>query len=276
MSSAGAFHRLLSIRGTAALLCGLLLALAAPHPAAAEDNPPAPGFDLAGSDPRAIEIADQVMEKMGGRAAWDATRHITWNFFGRRRHVWDKQTGDLRVEGTDRESGQPYVILMNLRSKRGRAWKGGQEVTDPAALAKMLDLGEAAWINDSYWMFMPYKLKDTGVTLRYLGEADMQDGRSADVLQLTFEGVGRTPENRYRVYVARDSGLVEQFDYFAKAEDAEPALSAPWHGWKRYGRILLCDDHGERKHTGIAVFDELPESIYTSPEPVDWAALGVE
>ncbi|HHL71578.1 MAG TPA: hypothetical protein ENJ29_03615, partial [Bacteroidetes bacterium] len=48
-----------------------------------EANPPAPGFNLADSDARAIAIADEVMQALGGRRAWDKTRYITWRFFGR-------------------------------------------------------------------------------------------------------------------------------------------------------------------------------------------------
>ena len=145
----------------------LLLLFPLPRPTFGTDNPPASGFDLEGSDTQAIAIADQVMERLGGRDAWDQTRFLTWNFFGRRRHLWDKHTGDLRVEGTDRETEEPYLILMNLGSGKGRAWSAGEEILDPEALTEMLDFGEAVWINDSYWIFMPFKLKDSGVTLRY-------------------------------------------------------------------------------------------------------------
>jgi hypothetical protein len=246
------------------LLATLAFLLAAPPLAAGE---------LGAADPRAAEIAAAVMERMGGEEAWRATRYLTWSFFDRRRHLWDKHSGDIRVEGRDRDSQEPYLILMNLHSKQGRAWKDGQEVTDPETLAELLDLGEAAWINDSYWMFMPYKLRDPGVTLASLGEATMLDGRPAEVLELTFSDVGRTPENKYRVYVAADSGLVEQWDFYGTAEDAEPRFQVPWRDWQRHGRILLSADRGERAHTGVAVLDEVPAELLTSPEPVDWEAL---
>ena len=255
------------------LQASLALTVALIAPTWAEENPPAPGFDAAGSDPEAIAIADQVMERLGGRQAWDETRYVTWNFFGSRRHLWDKHTGDIRVEGTDRDSGEAYLILMNLNTREGRAWSGGEEVVDPEALAEMLDLGEAAWINDSYWLFMPYKLKDTGVTLKYVGESAMLDQRAARVLQLTFAGVGRTPENRYLVYVAEDSGLVEQWDFFSQAEDPEPRFQVPWHNWQQYGSILLSDNRGERGHTDIAVLEAVPTSVFVSPDSVDWNAL---
>ena len=252
-------------------LCLTLVVVAAA--ASAAENPAAKGFDAEDSDPQAIAIADQVMQALGGRQAWDETRYLTWNFFGRRRLVWDKQTGDVRIEGTDRETGKPYLILMNLGTREGRAWSEGREVVEAQGLAEMLDLGEAVWINDSYWMFMPYKLKDSGVTLHYIGPREMLDGRPAQVIELTFEGVGRTPENRYLVYVADDSGLVEQWDYFKNAADPDPQFQSPWHNWQRYGAILLSDDRGDGSHTDIAVFDELPASVLSSPEPVDWPAL---
>ena len=61
---------------------------------AIETNPPAPGFNT-NSDAKAIEIADQVMEAMGGRKNWDDTRYLFWNFFGVRTLLWDKQSGDV-------------------------------------------------------------------------------------------------------------------------------------------------------------------------------------
>ena len=251
------------------LLTGWLL----DTPVAASDNPAAEGFNATGSDPEAIRIADEVMQSMGGREAWDATRYVTWNFFGLRRHLWDKHTGDIRVEGITRESEKPFVVLMNIHTGSGRAWLEGEEITDPEGLAEMLDYGEAVWINDGYWIFMPYKLKDSGVTLRYVGEGKMLDGRGAQVLQLTFEGVGRTPENKYLVYVGLESGLVEQWDFFAEATDAEPRFQNPWANWQRYGKILLSDSRGERGHTDVAVFSEVPPNIFTDPAPVDWSAL---
>jgi hypothetical protein len=225
------------------------------------------------ADARSAEIAQSVMQKMGGHDAWEATRFLTWNFFGSRRHLWDKHTGDIRVEGTNRESGEPYLILMNLGTKQGRAWVDGAEVTEPEALAALLDRGEAAWINDSYWLVMPYKLRDPGVTLKHVGGGTMVDGRQAEVLELTFEEVGRTPENKYRVYVAADSGLVEQWDFYAQAADEEPRFQVPWHDWRPHGGILLSADRGERGHSGVGVLAEVPAGAFSSPDPVDWDAL---
>ena len=235
---------------------------------AGEANPPADGFNESGSDARAIEIADATMEAMGGRAAWDGTRVLTWRFFGRRLHVWDKWSGDFRVEYRDRESGDAYIAISNLSTGEGQVWRNGEALAG-ADLEAALKRARSLWINDSYWLFMPYKLKDTGVTLRYLGEGATEAGRPADMLELTFQDVGDTPQNKYHVWVARDSGLVEQWAYFADASDPEPGFVIPWGNWRRHGEIMLSDDRGEgRAHTDVAVLGEAPEGAFSSPEPL--------
>ena len=229
---------------------------------AQDANPPSEGFNLEASDARAIEVADAVMSAMGGREAWDRVRFVAWNFFGRRSHVWDKFTGDLRFENGD------TLVLMNLHSKEGKAWEAGSPI-EGDALREVLDRTHGAWINDSYWVFMPYKLKDSGVTLTYQGAGESVEGSECHVLQLTFEDVGRTPDNRYLVYVDKASNLVVQWDYFKAASDTEPGFQIPWRDWQRHGPILLSADRGERKHEFVAVLDEVPRSVFESPDPVD-------
>jgi hypothetical protein len=226
------------------------------------ENPPAKGFNLEDSDQKAIQIANEVMKKLGGRKNWDNTHYITWNFFGSRRHVWNKWNGDLRIEEDD------AIILMNLNSRKGNAWKNGEKIEHPDSLQNILDYGYQVWVNDSYWMFMPYKLKDTGVTLKYKGEGSTIKGTPADILELTFKDVGVTPHNKYLVYVDTESHLVRQWDYFRNANDGEPLMQTPWNNWKQYGDIMLSPDRGEKRHmTDIAVFEKLPEQVFESPKP---------
>jgi hypothetical protein len=225
--------------------------------------PAAAGFNEAGSDPRAIAIAHDVMHALGGYQSWNRTRFVTWNFFGRRTHVWDKHTGRLRFESED------TLVLMNLQSKEGRVWKDGVEMTDPGTRDEEVDRAHGAWINDSYWVFMPYKLKDSGVTLKFLGEGTTEAGAAADVIELTFDNVGRTPENKYHVYVDKESRLVTQWDYYPNASDPEPRFRIPWLNWQRHGDILLSADRGERKHEALAVLHDVPDSVFQGVEPVN-------
>jgi hypothetical protein len=255
------------LRRIAPLVIALALLFLVAGSLTAQENPAAAGFNFADSDAKAIAIADEVMAAMGGRDSWDKAHFLSWNFFGMRTHVWDKWSGDLRFEQGER------LTLMNVNTKQGRVFVNGKEVSDEAQRAEALDAGYKAWINDMYWLAMPFKLKDSGVTLTYVGEGEMADGRAADLLQLTFEGVGVTPQNKYDVYVSKDARLVEQWSYYADASDPEPRFSTPWAKWTSHGGLMLSGDRGERQLSDIRVFDELPRTVFESPEAVDWSAL---
>jgi len=212
------------------------------------------------------------MDAMGGWENWDKTRCVTWKFFGRRMHVWDKWTGNLRYEQGE------LTVLMNINTKEGKVYHKGVVESQPDSIDKYLKRGYRSWINDSYWLVMPYKLKDSGVTLKY-GEGELMDGRPTHVLTLTFEGVGVTPQNMYHVYVDKETNMVAEWAFFGKAEDPEPRFRSPWENWTKHGKIMIADGHGTgrggepRKHTDIAVFDSLPASVFESPEPVDMMAF---
>lgn len=228
--------------------------------ASAEENPPAEGFDLAGSDTAAIRIADKIMQAMGGRQAWDNTRYLSWNFFDVRSLLWDKQTGNVRIE-VPRDS---TIYLINIQEDTGRVMKQGRQITHPDSLAKYVEEGKKIWVNDSYWLVMPFKLKDTGVTLTYMGEDTLQGGDKADVLKLQFEDVGFTPNNKYLVYVDKDEPLIKQWAFFPQASMDTPRFVTPWADYKKYGSILLSGDRGERDITNIQVMEKVPDSAFTS------------
>ena len=218
------------------------------------------------SDQQAIEIARATLVAMGGEDAWTKTRFISWKFMGGRLHVWDKWTGNHRMESENSE-GDQIVSLININRWDGRIYKNGTEVTNPDELATLLNSAFRSWNNDTYWMFMPYKLLDPGVTLKYLGEGPMENGRIADVLQLTFDNVGDTPNNKYEVFVAKDTGLIEQWTHWTHFDDPQPRFTNPWADWQQFGKIMLATDKGRDRDWSIHVYNDLPETVFTSPGP---------
>ena len=94
-----------------------------PKTATQMTNPAAPGFNASDSDAKAVAVADEVMKAMGGRKAWDETRNFSWNFFGARSLLWDKKTGDVRIEAKKED----LTILVNIYSMKGQVKKGGGE-----------------------------------------------------------------------------------------------------------------------------------------------------
>lgn len=229
----------------------------------AQKNPAADGFKVAQSDQAAISIADEVMEAMGGRKAWDDTRFISWNFFGARTLFWDKQTGNVRINN-HRDKNTIYLNIFD--STKGVVLDSmGNKIEDTALRAEFLKKGKGMWINDAYWLVMPFKLKDSGVTLKHLGAGKTEAGLSADILELTFENVGNTPNNKYLVYVDQQEKLVRQWDFFTNTTDTERRFFSPWDDYQQHGDILLSGNRGQRSLTEIQVLDTLPEDLKTAP-----------
>lgn len=222
--------------------------------------------------PTVDSVVDHLTQALGGRQAWDNTHYIRFNFLGRRTHWWDKWTGRHRLEGDTKEK-QHYVVLENVNTKEGSAWLDGKKLEGEKA-QEMVKNAYGAWVNDTYWLIEPYKLRDPGVNLSYAGEEKL-DGKTYDKLAVSFGTVGLTPGDRYWVYVNRDTGLMDRWEYILQDQPKEgPPTAWKWEGWQKYGNIMLAPHRvqvgGDRKLelTDIAVFDQLPDSVFTSPEPV--------
>lgn len=224
-------------------------------------NPPADGFNLAESDPAAIELADSIMMAMGGRKNWDNTRFISWNFFGIRDLIWDKHTGRVRIESM-RDS---TTYLVNVNTMEGKVRIKGVELTEADSLAKMLNRAKSIWINDSYWLVMPFKLKDSGVTIKYMGEDTLVNEKYYNVLQLSFENVGDTPQNKYDLYVDVKEKLIKYWSFYRDASQDSASWTRPWDNYKKYGSILLSADRSDNSGPrNVKVEEQLPDEIFTA------------
>jgi hypothetical protein len=220
----------------------------------------------------ATAIADKVMDALGGKAAWDATHYVCFTFASRRAHCWDKWTGRHRVEGKTQE-GKTFVVLHNINTHEGTAYLDGQPVQGDAG-KKMLDNAYALWVNDTYWLLMPYKLRDPGVNLSYAG-TEQVDGKIYDKLELTFGNVGLTPGDHYWAYINRATGLMDRWAFVLQNQpkDAKPS-EWRWEGWQKYDNIMLAPTRsqvgGDHKLelSNITVVDNLPDAVFTSPAPM--------
>jgi len=246
------------------LAAALLLPLLALAPAARS---------AADADPEARQVAERVMEALGGAEAWSQVRLVHFGFAGRRTHDWDRSAGRHRVEGETRD-GEHYLVIEDLDSRQGRAWLDGEEVHGERA-AELLETAYGAWVNDTYWLLMPYKLLDPGVELTYQG-TERIDGATYDVLGLTFDSVGLTPGDRYWAYVDRDSGLMDRWAYRLQSqpEDAAPTVWL-WQGWDWYGpdearvrlapRREMLDGGRSLDLSPIEISDAVPEALFSGP-----------
>lgn len=235
---------------------------------------PRPARAAEGDDGAAVDaLVARVTAGLGGEGAWQGTRYLVFEFAGRRSHWWDRYTGRHRVEGTTPE-GAHYVVLENVHDegKAGRAWVDGQEAAGDER-ATMVEHAYAAWVNDTFWLISPYKLRDPGVHLEAAGQETV-DGVTYDKLHLSFGEVGLTPGDQYWMFIDPETGRVDRWEYVLQTQEPPPTVWK-WLDWERYGKGIWLSSRRVEEKVGrvltlgpIEVPESLPESVFTSPEPV--------
>jgi len=217
-----------------------------------------PSFNPEKSDAEAVALADKVIAAHGGEESWNKTRYIAWNFLGARDLIWDKYTGNVRIDF----SGENSTYLININEDTGRVKVGDRELTKNDSLDRYIERGKQIWVNDAYWLVFPFKFKDPGVQLTYQGQDTTLAGEEAEVISLTFEEVGFTPQNKYNAYIHPETHLILQWDYFRNASDSTASFSNLWSDYKKYGDIYLSSGRGERSLGNIKVAQEWDDTVF--------------
>ncbi len=221
-----------------------------------------------GSDAQAVALADKVIRNMGGVKNWNNTRYIAWTWRDQY-HIWDKFENKFRYEK------DTLVVVSDLTTKQGMVYSKGKLLTNEAQVQKILSNQYAVWANNSYWLLMPFKLRDQGVNLKYKGEGKTQTGAAADLLEVTFQNVGVTPNNRYILAIDKNSGLITEWSFFRNAADEKPGFTRPWINYQSYGKIKIASGRGDSKMdmSNISVAQNLNEDLFDSPTPVNKATI---
>ncbi|HEU4334995.1 MAG TPA: hypothetical protein VFT32_10915, partial [Candidatus Eisenbacteria bacterium] len=234
--------RLLALLGLALIPVGAAPpSAAAPSAAPSAPVPPPPADIDAESEP----IVRALTDAMGGQATWDKLPNFRFDFVvirdgkesARYKHWWDKRRGRCRVEGPDGQ-GRKVVAIFDLSDRKGIAFSDGVGETDPARVTEILTFGYERWVNDTYWVMMPFKLRDPGVRIRYARPERTPDGEY-DVLELSFvKGTGLTSDDRYWLHVNRATRLIDRWEYVLTGRQPPPQAVA-WEAWSRIGPIRL-------------------------------------
>ena len=198
---------------------------------AAEDastNPPALAMDV---------------WKASGGENWSKVKEIRFTFeveadgktVASAKHNWNVRAGTDEVTWKDKHA------VVDLKSPP-------QDGDGKAAYAR--------WVNDSYWLLAPLKLRDPGITSKAEGTKEINGG-SCDTLRLSFGQVGLTPTDQYVLYVDPQTKLLRAWDYTPK-EGA--GMQATWEKYEKFGGLNLSTEHhfnGKTiKFTGVEVVAE--------------------
>ena len=139
---------------------------------------------------------------------------------------------------TESDDGESLVVLLDINSREGNAWLGGAAV-EGAQSDSLAEFAYARFINDSYWLLMPYKWRDPGVNLEYLGHETHDDG-TWQVFHLDFDDVGLTPGDQYWAYVSdTPPHLMRKWQYHLQGRESKGPVIR-WENWQQFGPIRLA------------------------------------
>ncbi len=219
-------------------LAGVLLALGLAASACQQPAADAPAARTVPLETRADSVAWRLYSFAGGPAVWDALPYLRFDFRSAtagdttrrppRRHLWNRMTGDYRLEMQRGDSA--LVVLFNANTRQGTVYVNGAATADTSFQRKTLERAYGAFINDSYWAFMPTKLFDAGVTRTYVADSSNAD---REVIETAFAGVGLTPGDHYWLYVDRASGQLQGWRYRLEGMDA-PGPFIAWTDWQSF------------------------------------------
>lgn len=250
---------------------------------AAKSNPraaariPLPPRAMGEADAKAAAVAKQLSDAMGGQRTWDVLPYFRFDFVvvrdgkevARFKHWWDKRNGRCRVEGPD-DKGRTVTAIFTLKDKKGKSFTEGIVDTDPANIAGIIQNGYERWVNDTYWIIMPFKLRDPGTHLKYVRLQKGRGGSDHDVLQLSFNaGVGLTPGDKYTLYVNRSTHLLDRWQMMLQGRKPPPDAST-WEGWTQVGPVKLALMHKlqgkpvEIRFDNVATPQTMDESVFSN------------
>jgi hypothetical protein len=185
-----------------------------------------PNLVAAEDQPANAESLAQAVWRASGGEHWPHVQTIDFTFAVQKggqtvfsaEHHWDIAAQTDHVKWKDKD------VTVNL--------------ADPASDADA-KAAYARWVNDSYWLLAPLKLKDRGVNVADEGTKEM-DGAQCEVLRLSFGKVGLTPNDQYILYIDPKTKLVTSWDYIS---EPGKSMHATWADYRRSGGLTLATNH---------------------------------
>jgi hypothetical protein len=234
--------------------------------AATQPNSPV-AFEPAKSDAKAIEIADKIVAAAGGAAAWDKVKEIQWTATiydsgtpkAVLKHAWDRWNGRHFMEIPGKEGSDSTQAMYELYSDTAAAIVINEDGRKQRATAdntkQIVDKARQRFYLDSYPLVMHFKLKDPGVTLKFVEErradgATEADPMKFDVIKASFDaGVAGSRGDVYYIVVDKQTSIIDHVEIVETGKTDEQRLGYRWSDWVEVGGLKFATT---RQNLGFA------------------------
>jgi hypothetical protein len=191
-------------------------------------------------------MARQAIEAMGGKRAFDKTRFLYWEFADHS-HSWDRQTGDYRVEY--RQSINLIVVLMNLKTRKGKAFLNGLEMP-VSSQPEWIEAARGWFLDDSFWLLNVMLTLQKGVHREYVGIQEVGGKAYPTLHAWSDDPQGPIPKGHYWYYIDPQSHLPVAWSFHFDGDPSEKQT----YWWAEMGKagelslpIAYRQVNGERR-----------------------------
>jgi hypothetical protein len=232
-------------------------------------------FEASKSDAKAVTVADQVIAACGGEAAWAKARQLSWDQkiqvddqSSEFHHDWDRWDGrhHYTFESGDRQMSVAYEIYGDTK------WATADG--EPVALkdtAKLVEVAKKRFASDAYTLFFPFRLKDPGVVLKYVGERPAVGGPAGgpavfDEIKVSMDGGGG---DTFYVVVSKDSHLIDHIEMVEHGKADTQRLGYRFEDWITAGGLKVSMKRTNIGHAGevwtfsnLKISDSVDEDLF--------------
>ncbi len=265
------------------LLCVAFVVLAACGPGRTtfQRYPGAPvAFDRAGSDPKAVEIADKVYAAAGG-PAWEKAKQIKWRQIitsdGKVtldfQHIWDRWNGrhNGRLHRTD---GKDLVIAYELFGSFNIGYMqepGEKEIKhnlDEDGRAKALQVAKEVFNEHTAVLTIQFLMLEPGAKLAYVGPAKDDAGEEKlDELKVTFADPLRK-DLEFHPVVDRASNMVVRIEILKIGTTQKVGYTLK--DWTDVGGLKFATARGNMGYSGETIV--VKDVKISSPDDTEFIA----
>jgi len=262
----------LILGGVGAAACGPGRTTFAQPPAAATT------FDRAGTDAKALEVADAALAAAGGAEKWAAAKQIKWS-----ESVTTASEPITFDEAWDRWNGRHYnklhtpsaeiITMTSLYDGSGTALSrhGSQTARLPAADAeRALAAGRDRFQFDTGVLLLAFLLEAPGTKLTLVADYAGEPGAPpADELKVVFDPKDPTRASTYYAIVNRETHQIDRIEIVKVGDPDNKRLGYKVTGWAAAGGLKVpaaLQNAGLASETitfsNLEVSTEADESLY--------------
>jgi len=164
---------------------------------------------------RAEKLADEMLAALN-KPAYDTLSYVEFTFMGMHSYKWDKKNNQVVVSWGENE----VFLDLNLSTK------SYNEIETTAY---------KYFINDSFWLTAPFKVRDDGVIRASL---DVEKGRGLFVI---YTSGGLTPGDSY-LWIIDENGFPIAWKLWT-SNIPVGGLAFSWEKWEELGNVYFSTSH---------------------------------